>query len=109
MAILRSAYMFFRAILLSRIDLAAESVALRQRIIVLQRSVRSSRPTDRPGKTRMPSASLARSGVTVSTTSSSPVARENDPELGDFSRPSKPDGLFGRDTHMAPTKKPRSQ
>ena len=37
---MRSVYLFFRAILLSRIDLAAEDLALRQQIIVLQRSVK---------------------------------------------------------------------
>ena len=40
MTIIRSVYLFFRAILLSRVNLAAENLALRQQIIVLQRSAK---------------------------------------------------------------------
>ena len=43
MTIMRSVGLFFRAILLPRVDLAAENVALRQKIIVLQRSVKRPR------------------------------------------------------------------
>ena len=46
MAILRSVYLFFRAILLPKVDLAAENLALRQQLAMLQRSIK--RPRLRP-------------------------------------------------------------
>ena len=49
MTIVRSVYLFCRTILLSRIDLAAENLALRQQIIVLQRSVKRPRITPSGG------------------------------------------------------------
>jgi putative transposase len=45
--IVRPVYVFFRSILLSRIDLAAENLALRQQLAVLQRSVRRPRLRNR--------------------------------------------------------------
>ena len=46
MVILRSVYLFCRTILLSKIDLAAENLALRQQLAMLKRSAK--RPRLRP-------------------------------------------------------------